>query len=201
MNGLDTLRSRYPWPNAKPDVAPMLAEFDGRPDGWCCGQNVAMFGNLCKADSLVVELGTWLGRSATHFMDLLTEGTLICVDHWLGSDEHQRDDCKHILPVLYDTFLHHLWASRDQLIPMRVDVHEGLGELHTLGIAPDVIYIDDSHHAKDVCQRITTCLQLFPAAQLCGDDWTWDSVREGVAKALVGQDKKLQTHDTCWWLT
>jgi len=202
MNGLDQLRQEFPWPEECPKVPKSLA-FDGLPDGWCCGENIAMFGRLCNDETdVIIELGSWLGRSALHLLGAAPKATLICVDHWEGSAEHRsHPEWKLKLPTLYETFLRHLWAYRSRVIPLRGTTLFGLDKIASLKIPVKVIYIDASHDPLPVKADISKARENFPEAVVCGDDWTWESVREGVRLALAaGPPCTLGTARTCWWL-
>jgi len=182
MTPLDELRRRYPWPGECPDV-PTAMKGD-RPEGWCSGDNRTMFERLGKNAKIIVELGSWLGLSASYLLDLCPQATVICVDHWRGSAEHhRREDWKVRLATLYETFLRHHWANRDRIVPMRTGTLDGLQELRELGIQPDLIYVDASHDEESVYQDITACLHHFPEAEIIGDDWLHASVRRGVIRA------------------
>ena len=201
-NGLETIRQRYPWPNARPDVPESLA-FDNQPDGWCAAENITMFKRLCNEQTqVVIELGSWLGRSTLHLLAAAPNATVICVDHWQGSTEHHlRPEWKAKLPTLYETFLRHVWEHRHRAIPLRAITLIGLEMVAAASIGVDVIYVDASHDARSVDADIRTTLLLFPQAKVCGDDWTHGSVREGVQTAVATvPERTLQTNRTCWWL-
>jgi hypothetical protein len=181
---------------------PEILAHDGKPDGWCCGQNIRMFGNLCGPDTrVIIELGSWLGRSTMHLLEAAPNATILCVDHWLGSAEHQtRPEWKEKLPRLYETFLRHHWPSRDRIVPMRMDTVEGMHEIAKAGVKPDLVYVDASHDADSVCRDLSSARLLFPSAQLCGDDWTFETVRAGVQRAIRDWPDQLITDEVCWWL-
>lgn len=175
MNGLDELRSRYPWPDACPDV-PQDAE------GWFCGENRNVLQRRVAGAHVVLELGAWKGMS-TRWLAEHTQGVVVTVDHWEGSSEHQD---RPELRRLYETFVRNCWdAHRDRLIPMRTTTIDGMREVAQLGIEPDVIYVDASHEADLVAVDLRTAFALFPRAHIVGDDWTWASVRDGVGRVLL----------------
>lgn len=195
---VERLSRCYPWPAEKPNVPPSLW-IDGFPDGWCCQQNIEMFKRLTPARGIVVELGSWLGRSAIHFMQQTRCEALICIDHWEGSEEHKvNPDWAEKLPTLFETFLVHLWDHRDRVIPMRLDTIAGMESVNAKGIRPDLIYVDASHDPDNVARDLSCALRLFPDAKICGDDWTHESVREGIAR-IVPLDS-VQFDNVCWWL-
>ncbi len=200
MNGLDKLRSRYPWPPKPPAVAKDY--FDHLPSGWCCQENLDMFARLCDADTkVVIELGSWMGRSTMAIAGAAPSATLLCVDHWKGSTEHHiREEWREKLPVLYETFLVHLWEHRARVVPVRNTTLAGMEEIHAAGIVPDVVYVDASHDARSVDADVRTAIRLFPKAAICGDDWTHATVCEGVCSAIVDSPYTLHHDRVCWWL-
>jgi hypothetical protein len=201
-SGLVELRRRYPWPEKRPDVPHILHA--GRPDGWCSRENVDLFrAHLSEQSQVVVELGSWLGRSATFFAEAAPNAAIICIDHWKGSSEHhRRPDWKEKLPVLYDTFLTHLWEHRDRVVPMKTGTLDGMVELVLLEIAPDLVYVDASHETPFVYEDLMAVLEYFPDAFTCGDDWCHASVEKGVMQAVqrLGIEDRLRHGHVMWWL-
>lgn len=175
MNGLEELRRRYPWP----DVCPEVPE-DG--EGWFCGENRAVLERRIQKADVVLELGAWKGMSTRWIADHFG-GTVITIDHWLGSSEHQQ---RPELPRLYETFVRNCWDQhRARIVPVRADTVAGMREVHSLGIVPAVIYVDASHESDLVARDLRTIFELWPAAHVVGDDWTWATVKGGVCRVLA----------------
>src|SRR5690606_40474206 len=59
---------------------------------------------LSPQSVLVVELGSWLGKSTRFLLRQAPHATVVAIDHWKGSAEHQRRH-RHRLISLYETFL------------------------------------------------------------------------------------------------
>ncbi len=198
---LAELRSRYPWPAEKPEVEIVRPEIEG----WFAGANKDILRQLVDNTAgprIVLELGSFRGLSGKFLAELLEPGDhLICIDHWLGSEEHhRREDWRELLSTLHQVFLRNLWDYRNQLIPMRTTTHDGLRELRKLGIHPDVIYVDASHDEESVYQDVTDCMTFFPEAEICGDDWPQHSVRTGVVRAAEGWKLLHVRGCSCWHL-
>ena len=66
---------------------------------------------------------------------------------------------------------HRATASKPGVVPLKMSTVEGIELLAKAGIVPEAIYVDASHHYKDVIQELTLCLKHFPDAAVCGDDW------------------------------
>jgi hypothetical protein len=201
MGAIETLREMYQWPAVKPELPP-----DN--EGWFCGENMNTLGRLLSPTTkIVVELGSWLGMSSKFIAVHAPNATIICIDHWLGSEEHQRvPQWKAKLPTLFNTFLMNLWEYRDRLIPMRTTILDGLRKLGQLGVAPDLIYVDGSHDEESVYLDVKAALH-FPSAWLVGDDATWAAVQAGVKKAIrelnerapdVSRQSTIVFNGPCW---
>jgi len=189
------LAQHYPWPDQKPEVP---EDFHG----WCEVSQEKMFEQLVRPDmSVIVELGTWLGKSTRLLLSMAPQATVICVDHWLGSREHREDEeLNKRLPTLYETFLVNLWDQRNQVIPVRLTTLEALEEIHQSQIVPDLIYIDAGHAYQDAWTDISTSLRLFPQSVICGDDWSWAGVRQAVQEIAEAHNKSIVLSDQqCWW--
>lgn len=203
---IQTLRERYPWPEARPEVEIVSPEIEG----WFAGANRTMLAALIEARRkptpsvavpiTVLELGSFRGLSSKFLAERLVPGdTLICVDHWLGSEEHhRREDWRKLLATLYEVFLMNLWNHRSYVVPMKTTTLGGMNELAQLHIVPDIIYVDAAHDAESVYRDITLAKTLFPDAEICGDDWTQHSVRTGVVRATEGW-QLLDIIQACGW--
>lgn len=171
------LRRRYPWPTELPD-APWTEH------GWCNWELHEYFDRFLNEDTkLILELGSWLGLSTRYQLKVAPNARIICVDHWRGSSEHQspsRKDVYHFLPNLYERFIVRMWEWRDRLIAMRTNTQAALPEIAALNLIPDFIYIDADHSTNAVKADILKSRELFPDAQIMGDDWLRESVCRGV---------------------
>lgn len=193
---IQELRARFPWPDKKPDVPPRM-------HGWHNKSVTKMFRRFITSETkIVVELGSWLGESATDILKCSDSLTLICVDHWKGSEEHHKNKkCRKMLPTLYETFLVNMWDFRNRIIIAKKKTIAALGILYIFGCEPDAIYHDAAHDEISVFEDLDSCIRLFPDARLMGDDWKWKSVRRGVKKCL-NQYPKLtwRCDDDAWWI-
>ncbi len=164
------------------DVNPVLP-FDGH----------SFYGNASQLKSLInkhkiktiIEVGSWLGASTRHLASCLPkEGRVHAIDHWKGSVEHQPGQSfwHPALPNLYEQFLSNVIHARltDKIIPHRMD---SLTAARVLSVMADLIYIDASHDTDSVYQDLQAWLpHLNPKGILCGDDWSWNSVRIAVER-------------------
>jgi hypothetical protein len=174
---LNQLRNAYPWPATKPHV-PQAAEFPG----WFgAGTDTILARILPERARVVVELGAWLGMSTRHIAKCAPDATVISVDHWEGSPEHQSGpQFQRMLPTLYESFLSECWDYRDRIIPLRSSTIDGLRTIARYGIEPDLIFIDAEHSYEAVTNELELANELFPQARLVGDDFDWRGVQEAV---------------------
>lgn len=201
---ISTLMALYPYPAVRPNIPKVLGS-DGYPQGWCHGDNVAMFKEIVSQRispvKLTVDGGSWMGLSAYRMLELIpVTASVICLDTWQGSIEHQTKEFKNQLDHLYDKFIVNLWELRSRVIPVRMSGRAGLEMLHNLGIVPDIIYIDMSHDADNVCQDTVTAMTLFPTASICGDDIGWESVKKGLLMVKEHYPVDFKVYGCSGWL-
>ena len=196
--GLARLAAMFPFPPQRPQVSP-------QEHGWLAAETAdALQRHLSTSTRVVVELGSWLGRSTRFLARCVPQATIIAVDHWLGSEEHHTDEAyRRYLPTLYETFLVNCWPDRERIIPVRLSTLEGLSLLSQLGITPDLIYMDAAHDYQSVRRDLQTALHLFPMTSIVGDDWYQEGVRCAVIDVVqaLGLQPHLKAAGNAWWMT
>lgn len=188
------LAEKHPWPKEKP-VVPTFPDRN-----WLFPSTEGLLRNsVPQTARLIIELGSWTGRSTRFLANLAPDATIVAVDHWNGSPEHRDDaELREALPRLYDTFLAECWAERERIIPLRMGSVAGLRAVAQAGLAPDAIYIDADHSFKSVVADLTAALDLFPSAVIVGDDWDWEEVRKAVEAVLAPRGLRCQVLGTAW---
>jgi hypothetical protein len=191
---LANFAAEYAWPAERPEV-PAFPQRD-----WLFPKTQEMLQRcVTPATRLIVELGSWLGRSTRFLANLAPGATVIAIDHWDGSPEHRKDpELSPLLPKLYETFLSECWDYRDQIVPVRVPSVEGLHRVAQAGIEPEVIYIDSDHSFDAVREDLTAALDLFPRATIVGDDWDWEGVRTAVETVAKDRSLRFETLSPAW---
>lgn len=189
-----SLFANMPEPYASINVLP----FD--PHGW--------FGNAQFLDEIfrkkeikiVIEVGSWLGCSTRHLANILPdEGVLYAVDTWLGSPEeayHMRDPR---LPYLYQQFLSNVIHANltQKIVPIRM---KSIEAARAINIKADLIYLDAAHDTNSVLQDIAIWYpHLKKDGVMCGDDWSWDTVRVAVIQQSKLLGKKVNHIGNFWW--
>ena len=165
----------------------------------------ALKSHLRPSTRYVVELGTWLGKSARFILANAPRARLVCVDHWEGSPEIAKTHGYLFGDRVYNAFLHHNWDLRSRIVPLRASTMDGIGELARVGFVADLVYVDAAHDAESVRKDVEMSVTAWPRAVLVGDDWEVSSdhyaVADGVADALnaAAFDYELRNNGKAWW--
>lgn len=192
---MQQLRRDFAWPLSRPDV-PIPTENLG----WFSDAPRQLLSQILSPQTrLVVELGAWLGLSTRFITQAAPQADVITIDHWKGSPEHERDpETARMLPSLHDTFLAMNWDHRQRIIPLRMDVGEGLRRVADYGLQPDVIFVDADHSPESVKQQLQLAARLFPQAVLVGDDYDDPGVQQAVDEFAAEQNAQAELAGTGW---
>ena len=171
------------------DFHPLAKDLHGWQD------HSAHFHRLAAGAKLIVEIGTWKGRSALALCDAAPGAEVVCVDTWLGAGEMWEDHTdatrygslalKHGFPCLYYQFLSNVvrHGRESQITPMPMPSTIALRLLAKWNIRPDLVFIDGSHDYEDVATDIRLAKALNPGV-ICGDDWgLWEGVTRAATEA------------------
>lgn len=193
---LQRLAEMCPWPDTAPDDAA-----PGQEQGWLgAGSEVMLSRSLSPKTKLVVELGSWLGLSTRFIADHAPRATVVCVDHWQGSPEHQSQErFQRLLPRLFETFQARCWNYRERIVPLRTSSLDGLQRVAEAGLDPDLVYIDAEHTYEAVSAELRLARKLFPHALLCGDDYDWTGVRQAVGEFAAQAGLVVDRNGTRGW--
>lgn len=154
----------------------------------------------CLRPSLVIEVGSWKGRSAVNMMKicdaLQLHTTLICIDTWLGSLEnyaqhtgvnrglHEALNFDAGYPTLHRQFMSNIIHAglQERIIPLPITSTIAARLLAERSIQADVVYLDASHDYEDCSRDLENYWPLIrTGGMLFGDDYIfW----EGVTKAV-----------------
>lgn len=186
--------ARHPWPGEKPQVPPPPIR------NWLFPSTQAVFEETVPQDArVIVEVGSFTGRSTRFLADYAPAALVIAIDHWRGSPEMANDpEVAAFLPRLYETFLAECWLFRDRVVPVRRSSLEGLREVADAGLRPDVIFIDADHSYEAVCADLSCALDLFPQARIIGDDWNWGGVRQAIQEVCRQRRLQCEVHGVGW---
>ncbi len=175
-----------------------ILPFDGH--GW--------FGNADQLDMFlknrdirsVIEVGSWLGLSTRYIASSIAkDGVLYAVDTWAGSPQEAVHLQDHRLPFLYQQFLSNVVHAglTDKIIPIRMNSVEAA---KALNIKATLIYLDASHDTQSVLTDIAVWFpHLEEGGVMCGDDWTWETVRIAVVQMAKRLGKTVHASGNFWW--
>jgi hypothetical protein len=191
---LEAFRQAHPWPDQQPSVTARENE------GWLFPTTQEMLARfLSNKTQLVIELGSWLGLSTRFLASRAPRATIIAIDHWQGSPEHQQDpQYAGLLSVLFETFLVNCWAQRGRIVPVRAGTIEGMERVARAGLQPDVIYVDADHGYDGVSADLRAIQRLFPSATIVGDDWNWEGVRTAATSFSQSTGRRLESLEAGW---
>lgn len=172
--------------------------------GW--GSDHPIFAREIKSrsPSLILEVGTWKGRSACHMAriarDLGLKTEIVCIDTWLGNWQHWSrrsgvgsiDDLKLVngYPHLFYTFLNNVISSDLSafITPLALPGYSGFKLLEHYKIQADMVYIDGDHEYDAVLLDLKTYWQLVrPGGILIGDDIAWPGVQRAAKEVFEDQ--------------
>lgn len=198
LGGWRLLQDEYPWPKNRPAITgPHMNKIHG----WLSEGTWVMIRKYLPPAGIVLELGTWMGRSAKRMLDTESNIRLVCIDTWLGSLEINRMH-RDMLATIIDHCRHHLWPYRERVVLMQIDQLLGLQKAAECGVGPRLIYVDAAHDEESVYQGVLAAGTTFPDAHLVGDDWgaSHFGVTEGVVRANVELGRNLDYNDKAWHL-
>ena len=111
---------------------------------------------------VIVELGSFTGRSTRFLADQAPSAVVIAIDHWGGNPEMAADpELVALMPRLHETFLAECWLYRDRVVPVRRSSVEGMREVAEAGLRPDVVFID-ADHGYDAVRADLSCARTVP---------------------------------------
>jgi len=165
----------------------------------------------------IIEVGSYMGQSAitmakaTQRLELGTK--ILCIDTWLGSPEHWRNDkCndlalfdsfEHGTSVMFDQFCVNMVVNKvdDIVVPIPNTSKNAHHILKWKGVTADLIYVDASHELEDVVNDIILYSELVNrGGVLFGDDYrSWLDVRYGAHFAARKLGKELNVHHDHFW--
>lgn len=162
-------------------------------DGFINEQELRWLGKESLKRRIIVEIGSWHGRSSRSLGDNLIEGGVIyCVDTWKGSAVEQETnhasakwlDGDHAFYEFLQNNLDLIEAGK--IIPLRMASKNAAALLKEKGVQADMIFIDASHEYKDVCEDIDAWKGILSEDGIfCGHDYhAWAGVDQAVHEKL-----------------
>ena len=156
-----------------------------------------------KRKSIILELGTWMGRSAYFESKYITEDSIvICVDHWKGDISIGKEYKNEESDLLYKQFIINLWEYKEKVIPVRMDGDKAIKLLYEMGIKPDLIYLDMDHSYESVIVNLKNIHKYYSEVPLVGDDfYHYEGVKRAVMEHIINNKYKyLDIERNCYAL-
>jgi predicted O-methyltransferase YrrM len=207
QTSIEQAKSLFTWPDSKPNIIPET-------NGWFTHASANVLSMFIQHlnPRFIAELGSWTGTGSTRFLlDAAPNSHLLCFDHWSpnvndhgnsGTTVYADDDPELLqLPKIWDSFLYNNWEHRNHLTPIRAKTPIGLESVKQYNFPVDLIFIDADHSYQGAYNDIMKCAELWPNAQITGDDYTWETVKAAVIDAAKALDKRVIFCHNCWWLT
>lgn len=185
--------------------------------GW--NGNSIVFKNLIEQinPNIIIEVGTWKGQSAINMGNILKKnninGTIYCVDTWLGAIEfwttmsYTEDRFllqKNGFPQIYYQFLSNVVHENleDYILPFPNTSENGYRYFKHSNIKSQLIYIDASHEEDDVYKDISNYYELLDTnGVLFGDDYTnWIGVKKSVDRFVNEKHLNLRIFENNFWI-
>ena len=160
---------------------------------------------------VVVEVGSWLGMSAIKMAKACQSqgigAAVICVDTWLGSEEHvlnARDVLapKHGYPTFYYQFLSNVMHAgvQDIVVPLPTASIGASVILSLLSIKAGMIYIDANHQTSAVLADMTAFWPMVEdGGVMFGHDISFPSVATAVDQ-FCSVNKTTRTTVRDFWV-
>ena len=160
-------------------------------------------------DSVMVEVGSWVGRSSTYVASLIKESgkniKFYCIDTWEGSEEHQDiiKSLKEQGKTLFDEFQTNILSCgvKDYIIPIKLESIEAAKQFEDESI--DFIHIDAAHDYENVLADIRAWYpKIKPGGLITGDDYGWEGVYKAVNEFFGIDNITYYEHDNkggCLW--
>ncbi|KAH6814896.1 S-adenosyl-L-methionine-dependent methyltransferases superfamily protein [Perilla frutescens var. frutescens] len=180
-----------PWAGFPPEhVKPLLWQEWNK--GW--GSNAAVFEHLIDQvrPKTIVEVGTFLGASATHMAALTKklglETQIVCIDDFRGWPGYY-DEEKSLKMVNGDSLLMYQFMQNvvkanasESIIMLPFSAATALGGLCDWGVYGDLVEVDAAHDFHSAWVDINHAFKVLkrPRGVLFGHDYAWEGVRKAV---------------------
>lgn len=162
-------------------------------DGFMSKQELRWLGREAQKRSVIIEVGSWHGRSSRALGDNLVEGGIVyCVDTWDGSVAEQATN--HASAKLMDgdhAFYEFMQGNADlvaakKIVPIRMGSRNAAKLFKEMKIQADMIFIDAGHTYEEVCVDIEAWKDVLKEDGIfCGHDFNaWQGVNHAVSEKL-----------------
>lgn len=146
--------------------------------------------------STALEIGCWEGRSSIFFLNYFPNCALTCVDTFEGSPElQQTPQWSRSLEGLEARFDANVAPFGFRVEKIKASSTTALGNLALSRRRFDFIYIDGSHHARDVfTDAALSWPMLLPGGIMVFDDYEWTMLGNEIERPKLGVDAFLSSY-------
>ena len=153
------------------------------PDGWFDANDIAAYRKLYESlpdHSITAEVGVWKGRSLCSIADIIIRKNIrvFAVDTFEGTESEGDAHKEAKESSIYEQFVSNItrFCINKNVTIVRQNSLDTADAFQDEQFA--LVFIDANHTAEAVRDDITAWLPM--ADILCGHDWSWDSVKEGI---------------------
>jgi beta-1,4-mannosyl-glycoprotein beta-1,4-N-acetylglucosaminyltransferase len=178
-------------------------------DGMMGDAELRWLAKEAKKAKVIIELGSWIGRSARALADNMPEdAVLYCVDTWLGSEAEKQGymgvvaqmdgdfACYHFTKNLFDHIV------RGRVRPIRMHGRNAAQMFREQGLKADLIFIDAGHIYHEIKEDVACFLPVLAKdGIICGHDFN-QPVWPDVTKAVTEDFPQVQCEQgtTIWYV-
>jgi MMP 1-O-methyltransferase len=180
-------------------------------DGWCWpdeGKFLMKCASECQKGSVIVEIGSWKGKSTTWLIAGSGNTPVYSIDHFNGSEEHQTPG--KTLDV-YPEFIENVENATKKLSIENYDLRvirkassEAYKEYSNVINAIGVLFIDGSHDFESVWSDVSLWVpRVVSGGVVIMHDMDWTAPRaiaEGVSRLLKVQLNFISDGFTGYWV-
>ena len=162
--------------------------------GWMSTRELLWLANRAAENKLIVEFGSYHGRSTRALADNCVNGRIWAVDPWDGDYPSQSGDpMQWINTYCYPQFCNNL---KEHIESKLVVPYRGFSFSFRLPYNVDMVFIDGDHRYETVLKDIDKANELVRSGGIiCGHDYNWDSVKQAVHEKLG----LVEVEDSIWW--
>lgn len=150
-------------------------------EGWMTIQDITFLAEQAQSHEKIIDLGTYLGKSAIA-MAMNTKGFVLCIDDWWGprSLDWSEVERSKIFGKFYLNCEDLLLSGK-----MKYLTHNHTSAID-LDFQPDMVHIDGNHAYDNIRYDILQwSKKLAPGGLLCGHDANYKGVKKALDELAV----------------
>lgn len=162
-----------------------------------CDALAALVERVANVPGLIVEFGSWEGRSTCALANAAYPRTVDAVDTWAGSPGEVSSKLASLRDVFGQWQANVKHYTRGNVVPYVMDWRDYCGDELGDGDAIALAFIDATHTYEEVRAHVSALLPFMAEGGiLCGDDVHHPPIRQALAHTL---GDRWQTAASLWW--